>query len=1484
MQEGYQFDKPIIISMLYSVKAILDGTAAPTDWEPMLTIYDVDTKTWIPAKNTCPPETRWDEINHAERRYSVAVCHLTQFAVFYQKRVRVVCAAAAIVYIVVDGVVYACVVRAQPVIVHGHYAVGNERVWTNSSAVLQRLVAGDADASAGVETVLVQLVRDAATGTLAAVDFGFDASDSYDPDGTVDVWTWTTVGVSGANTTAAFATQHGETNTLSISEPGIVRATLEITDNTDGRRTKDFWFWADEPPIAALGAGLPSQPAPKPNNVWPSKLVHAAVEDVSFAVVVDGTASWDPEASPLLASWSLVDGQLASRYGASTVTLAPAIAAPASNHLTGVVTGLRAGTRHRVALDVTTDDDSGASGSAVMDVIVNALPRLQVMAPEVVFLPGGTNVTLSIAGSDDLDGTVVRRTWTLVAVRPSDIFDRVTASSLGTGSTETVTISNVTERCEFVYTVELEDNDGGVINSGPRSVVFKYLSAAVAVANTDVSQVVSPPRWATMARLQFNGSQSFDLDGDIKSYAWTVSSAVVHGENDEMAAMTANVALGSANTAFGYMWRGYTAGDFIVTLTVIDSDNVQLRDSVAVRVLGVLDVASATDRGYISLLLPATNTTLSAAPHVHPEAAVTKYVWSVVSSTVVGGASCSPVLSVTTSGPAPASGPAPSADTMISGLCGAGTYVVGLSMDLVDTVDSSAHTVASTVTVVVHEPPTARVNSTMRTAASSTSLATVVGRVETVSALDSIDDRVELTYAWTAAPALVTFDDATAASTKMRAVSAGRTTVTLTVWDDAMEPHTTTHEVWVMATPLTAVLDVAEHLVVARAPALGGTTVGLSAARSTFADGVVSDYEWTIDSATTDPHVLGAAATAAFLPSASTAGGRGPSMTLVNPTGPFDYHVRVQVTAPDATTAWVKQRVRVLGFVDETESFLPLAMPATQAALSVPNVRRNSFAQPATHAWRLMRFYPLPATGGVSTVAESCTGGVTPDATTAATVAWPRVVLECGPGDYVVETDVAVKATYSQPGATPYPTYTTTVSRTVHLHRPPVPSITLDVATIDAGLFVAPSPATASTASVDLWVLTWLSNTVPLRVTSAGSTDDDGAVVVAWNVSAAVAGVPSVIDADSPAQGAVSSDGASFMTVEQPRQASTAVTVHKEGRVWLTATITDKYGASTNATVQVLVFKTRAEAEEYRNPDESWPWWQIALVVLAGLVVVGVVAAVLWVKCRKKDDTPRKSASNVIHPKPMDLTVDPAPTAAAPPSQAEVEAAAQHQAMMLAEAQQMAGMGGNGGVAPVVPLTVSPLDQVRKFSDAAPPSDDEAGAGNTAAAASSGRVAADAQSLSALHVAVQPSPHSAAPTTSADPVMDLINEAGAATQGSGAAAGDDDLVSGLISEANAAVQGSDAAAHDDLVSGLISEAAAADVVANGSKDDGEGLRTARSAITDSSGEDVAGLGAIAAAPALHMPAPTTLNTPVNSTTWAGNSRRAVLPAVSRHKK
>ena len=113
VEEGYKFDKPIVVSMLCkcvntqcrvtslcgaytlsvpggpllcgstdSVKSILDGKSAATDWEPSLNIYDVTSGKWIPAKETCPPELQWDEIVHEERRYSVNVCHLTQVRVW----------------------------------------------------------------------------------------------------------------------------------------------------------------------------------------------------------------------------------------------------------------------------------------------------------------------------------------------------------------------------------------------------------------------------------------------------------------------------------------------------------------------------------------------------------------------------------------------------------------------------------------------------------------------------------------------------------------------------------------------------------------------------------------------------------------------------------------------------------------------------------------------------------------------------------------------------------------------------------------------------------------------------------------------------------------------------------------------------------------------------------------------------------------------------------------------------------------------------------------------------------------------------------------------------------------------------------------------------------------------------------------------------------------------------------------------------------
>ena len=57
-----------------------------SSFAPSLQLFDKSTQSWIPARESCPPETRWDEVDYDTRVYRVAVCHLTQFALFYQLR------------------------------------------------------------------------------------------------------------------------------------------------------------------------------------------------------------------------------------------------------------------------------------------------------------------------------------------------------------------------------------------------------------------------------------------------------------------------------------------------------------------------------------------------------------------------------------------------------------------------------------------------------------------------------------------------------------------------------------------------------------------------------------------------------------------------------------------------------------------------------------------------------------------------------------------------------------------------------------------------------------------------------------------------------------------------------------------------------------------------------------------------------------------------------------------------------------------------------------------------------------------------------------------------------------------------------------------------------------------------------------------------------------------------------------------------------
>eukprot|EP01029_Cantina_marsupialis_P021981 TRINITY_DN533_c0_g1_i11.p1 TRINITY_DN533_c0_g1~~TRINITY_DN533_c0_g1_i11.p1 ORF type:complete len:1616 (+),score=685.93 TRINITY_DN533_c0_g1_i11:580-4848(+) len=83
-QHGYVFQKPIILTMQFKADQIFGDEGNADAMIPQLNLYDVETDSWINAKDSC--DEPWEEVNWSTKIYSVAVCHLTQFGMFYQEK------------------------------------------------------------------------------------------------------------------------------------------------------------------------------------------------------------------------------------------------------------------------------------------------------------------------------------------------------------------------------------------------------------------------------------------------------------------------------------------------------------------------------------------------------------------------------------------------------------------------------------------------------------------------------------------------------------------------------------------------------------------------------------------------------------------------------------------------------------------------------------------------------------------------------------------------------------------------------------------------------------------------------------------------------------------------------------------------------------------------------------------------------------------------------------------------------------------------------------------------------------------------------------------------------------------------------------------------------------------------------------------------------------------------------------------------------
>ena len=454
VQEGFVFQEPVRMTMLYDVGAVLEGEAAPEDWQPSLQIYDIATASWISAEETCPPEQRYSHIDRAKRKFTVDICHLTQFGVFYQRTPRAVIVATPATLL-------------------------EDTTDVSSSRTLARLLDASlegAEAYVGNTFSLVRLSRVAGSSAFVLPSLSLDGSDSFDPDGDIVSYTWHATGLDGdTNSTQAltFATPNSAATSLAVHSAGVMAVQLTVVDDQQADATSSLYLWIDRPPTAVLrtvavanaqGNGALLRPA---DARWPTILVHTSVDGSRGSVVATSDGSVDPEGAALTASWLVVADSHRVRYsqvlGASDMPMLD-VASPTRCNMTNLVPGIA----FDVAVTVTSNDTAATHDTAVATVVVNAAPMASLSAPPMVFLLTAETSFSVNSTATDLDGTVVRTTWSVSGSPGVELGHHMDVSSLSNATT--VVVYNLTQAVNFTFQLEVEDSDGAVAVSNVSTV------------------------------------------------------------------------------------------------------------------------------------------------------------------------------------------------------------------------------------------------------------------------------------------------------------------------------------------------------------------------------------------------------------------------------------------------------------------------------------------------------------------------------------------------------------------------------------------------------------------------------------------------------------------------------------------------------------------------------------------------------------------------------------------------------------------------------------------------------------------------------------------------------------------------------------------------------------------------------------------------------------------------------------------------------
>jgi len=332
----------------------------------------------------------------------------------------------------------------------------------------------------------------------------FNASSSYDPDGSIVSYFWNFG--DGANATGTIVSH-------AYADNGVYTVTLTVTDN-DGAKTsasalKTVWNRA---PIASFTESA--------TTVFTNEVI-------SF----NASGSYDPDGWIVSYLWNFGDG-----ITATGVTTSHAYAE------NGVYT---------VTLTVTDNDGAKTTATSTKQ-ILNRAPLASFTESATTVLTGQV-IYFNASASYDPDGSIVSYLWTF-----------------GDGATATgVTASHAySNDGTYIVTLKVTDNDGATATATSTKTVLNRPPVA---SFTESATVV-----LTLESITFNASSSYDPDGSIVSYFWT---------------------FGDGTNALGkIVSHAYSDnGIYTVTLKVTDDDGATATVAATKTVLNRPPVASFTE-------------------------------------------------------------------------------------------------------------------------------------------------------------------------------------------------------------------------------------------------------------------------------------------------------------------------------------------------------------------------------------------------------------------------------------------------------------------------------------------------------------------------------------------------------------------------------------------------------------------------------------------------------------------------------------------------------------------------------------------------------------------------------------------------------------------------------------------------------------------------------------------------------------------------